>query len=186
MPETFDLDLPQSIKDKFASGEALSPDEAQALDELVKQLNIGDTSINKSSCAIPTGAPPVAGFALTAGTVAVKQKMARIRTHVETRVKWQGLQSKIQTRAVYKVLNVTANVPPEEAAKWAALLACIAGSTWLTAFLWGLAFGPVGWLVWASAAVASTMVCFSQIAPDDFKTFTGGEVTVNEEKDDWS
>jgi hypothetical protein len=182
MPDLFDLNLPQSIKDKFADGTQLTTEEAQSLEELVKQLDVGDNSINKSLSPIP---PAPAGFALAAGTVAVKQKMARIKINTEVRVKWSGTSSRVERRAVYKVLNVTANVDSADAQKWAALLACIAGSTWLTAFLWGLAFGPVGWAVWAAAAVASTLVCFSQISPDDFKNFTGGEVSVDEEKDNW-
>lgn len=179
----FDLELPQAIRDKFENGTQLTNEEAKALDDLVKQLHVGDTSADKSSNAPPAAGG--AGFALTT-TVPVKQKMARIRINEEVRVKWSGLNSKVQRRSVYKVLHVTANVPPAEAQKWAALLACIAGSTWLTAFLWGLAFGPVGWAVWAAAAVASTLVCFSQISPDDFKNFTGGEVSVDEEKDEWA
>ena len=185
MSETFDLNLPETIKDKFASGTPLDYEESQAVEDLVKQLDVGDSSVSKATSPMSSTGAPAAGFALTPGTVAVKQRMARVRTHFDTRVKWQGLKSKVQTRAVYKVLNVTANVPQAEAQKWGAMLACVAGSSWLTVFLWGLAFGPVGWVVFAAAVVANTMVCFSQIAPEDFKAFTGGDVSVDEERDSW-
>ena len=136
--------MQQSIKDQFTDRTKLTTEEAQALEDLVKQLDVGDNSINKFLA--PISQVP-AGFALAAGTVALKQKMARVKINTEVRVKWSGLSSRVERRAVYKVLSVTANVDSADAQKWAALLACIAGSTRLGAFLWGLAFGPVGWAI---------------------------------------
>lgn len=182
MTTQIDLDLPKAIQDKFISGEALTLEEAQAIDELVKQLDIGDTSI---VIAIPSTIAPATGFALTSGTTVITQRLARIRTNVETRVHWRGLHSTVQTRAVYKVLNLSATVPTADQEKWAALLLCIAGSTGLTLFLYGLVLGPIGWLVFAAAVLASCIACFSAISPDEFKSFTGGEVTADEEKDEW-
>lgn len=176
MANEIDLDLPQSIKDKFESGEQLTPEETQAIKKLVDQLDVGDESF-----ITPT--PSV--LELTDGTTVIKQRMTRIRTHFDTRVLWHGLDSTVQTRAVYKVLNVSVTVITAEQEKWAALLACIAGNTWLIAFLYSLSFGPVGWIIWAAAAVASTSFCFENIAPDEFKSFTGGDVTVDEERDEW-
>lgn len=162
------LILPEDIHSKLMAG-ALDTNEAKELDNLLTSSGLINRELGQART-----------FAITDNLVRVEKTVAQVPINVEFKVH----KFKLYKRTVYKELFLSAMVPSSEQDKWLALFGCIAGSSALTIWLAGIAFGPVGWATIAAAIISSAMVCLNEISPETLGG-TDGSGEVRQNKGSW-
>jgi hypothetical protein len=157
-----DFATPDSFNQALLSG-VVTP---EVLDDIAKLIKAMD------SIEVHDGSEECETVASTRGTVELSQKIISFKT-----LGWSGWRPKIITKTVELVVKVAES----EAGKWAAFLACVAGSAALTSLAYAYiaafpAIAPITATVIVSAIIVGCAFCLSQnmITPDALKSIDLG------------